>query len=265
MIRTEWTFTLLGCGNSAGTPTIGNHWGICDPNEPKNRRTRAAAVIRSTATCLLIDAGPDLREQANREHITNTDGVLFTHAHADHIAGVEELRTFRIRHQKLIQIYGDQFTMDELRQRYSYLFVDRNDGIYPEVLSPNVIAPDKMGHKMSIGDIDFIPYIQDHGTCQSLGFRFRDLGYSTDMVNLGASALETLKGIKTWVVDGAAYKMEKNLVHASLEKVYALNKIVQARQVYITHLPCFMDYQTLINELPHGYAPAYDGLRVMLE
>jgi phosphoribosyl 1,2-cyclic phosphate phosphodiesterase len=256
---TKWTFTLLGCGNSAGTPSIGNHWGDCDPQEPRNRRTRAAAVIRSDNTTLLIDAGPDLREQANREGVTDTDAVLFTHAHADHIAGVEELRVFRVRHKKLIPIYGDEATLREIRQRYDYLFMEYNE-IYPEVLAPNVLRLEQMNTEMSIGDVSFTPFVQDHGTCQSLGYRFRDLAYSTDMVDLDQQALESLNGVKTWIVDAAAYKMERNLVHATLKKVFELNEIVQAPQVFLTHLPNFMDYQTLKNELPVGYEPAYDGL-----
>jgi phosphoribosyl 1,2-cyclic phosphate phosphodiesterase len=259
---TQWTFTLLGCGNSAGTPTIGNHWGVSDPNEPRNRRSRSAAVIRSDQTTLLIDAGPDLREQANREGITDTDAVLFTHSHSDHIAGVEELRIFRIRHKKLIPVYGDEFTLTELRQRFDYLFIERNGGIYPEVLAPTIIRNDQMNAEMTIGDIDFIPFVQDHGTCKSLGYRFRDLAYSTDMVDLDQQALESLNGIKTWIVDGAGYKTANNLVHATLRKVYELNEIVQAPQVFITHMPNFMDYQTLKSELPDGYEPAYDGLRI---
>ncbi|MBI2234836.1 MAG: MBL fold metallo-hydrolase [Micavibrio aeruginosavorus] len=258
-----WTFTLLGCGNSAGTPSIGNHWGACDPNEPRNRRSRAAAVVQSAKTTLLVDAGPDLREQANREGIADADAVLFTHAHSDHIAGVEELRVFRVRHKKLVPIYGDRTTMDDLRTRYDYLFMERNE-IYPEVLTPNIIREDQMNAEMTVGDITFIPFVQDHGTCQSLGYRFRDLAYSTDMVDLDQQALETLSGVKIWIVDGAAYHMAYNLVHANLKKVYELNEIVQASQVYITHLPSFMDYQTLKRELPKGYEPAWDGLKITL-
>ena len=259
---TQWTFTLLGCGNSAGTPTIGNYWGSCDPNEPRNNRTRAAAVIRSEATTLLIDAGPDLREQANREGIVDTDAVLFTHSHSDHIAGLEELRTFRIRHKRLVPIYGDEITISELRQRYDYLFFESGGGIYPEVLAPNIIRPEQMNTEMTIGGISFIPFVQDHGTCKTLGYRFRDLAYSTDMVDLDQQALESLSGVKTWIVDAAGYKMANNLVHATLKKVYELNEIVQAPKVFITHMPCFMDYQTLKHELPDGYEPAYDGLRI---
>ncbi len=263
-MTTNWTFTVLGCGNSAGTPTIGNYWGACDPEEPRNRRSRSAAMIRSDNTTLLIDSSPDLREQGNRHGITDVDAVLFTHAHSDHIGGVEELRTIRIRHKKLIQIYGDDITLSELRQRYDYLFIERNGGIYPEVLAPNIIRDDQMNTQMRVGDIDFIPFVQDHGTCKSLGYRFRDLAYSTDMVDLDQQALESLSGIKTWIVDGAGYKMERSLVHATLKKVYELNEIVQAPQVYLTHLPNFMDYQTLLRELPDGYRPAWDGLTITL-
>ena len=253
------TFTLLGCGNSAGTPSIGGEWGLCDPSEPRNYRTRASAVVRSDKTSLLIDTGPDLREQSIRNGIKDVDAVLYTHAHSDHIAGIDELRVLRVRHKKLFPIWGMQETITELKDRFSYLFVER-DSIYPEVLQANVIEPDRMCSEMTIGDISFVPFMQDHGTCKTLGFRFGNMAYSTDMRDLDQQALQTLIGIKTWVVDAAAYKMEVNKVHAGLKEVFALNEIVQAEKVYLTHMPSYMDYRTLLKELPPGYEPAYDGL-----
>jgi phosphoribosyl 1,2-cyclic phosphate phosphodiesterase len=257
--KSKLTFTVLGCGNSMGTPTIGNHWGACDPKEKRNYRTRASAVLRSAETTLLIDSGPDLREQANREGLTKVDAVFYTHAHADHVHGIEELRVFRLRHNKTIPIYGDQSTMDELQERFAYLFIERNK-IYPKVCEPNVLHAAQLNNEFKIGDITIIPFEQDHGTCTTLGVRVGDLAYSTDMVDLGQPALETLIGVKTWIVDAAAYKMEQNLVHATLQKVIDYNQIIGAEQVFITHMPPSMDYQTLVRDLPKGYAPAYDGI-----
>jgi phosphoribosyl 1,2-cyclic phosphate phosphodiesterase len=257
--KSKLTFTVLGCGNSMGTPTIGNHWGACDPKEKRNYRTRASAVIRSAETTLLIDSGPDLREQANRENLTNVDAVFYTHAHADHVHGIEELRVFRLRHNKTIPIYGDQLTMDELQERFAYLFIERYK-IYPKVCEPNVLHAAQMNTEFTIGDITIIPFEQGHGTCMTLGVRVGDLAYSTDMVELGQPALETLIGIKTWIVDAAAYKMEQNMVHATLQKVMDYNQIIGAEQVFLTHMPPSMDYQTLVRELPKGYAPSHDGI-----
>ncbi len=256
-------FTLMGCGNSAGTPTIENYWGVCDPTEPKNRRLRPAGLVRSETTTLLIDAGPDLREQANRAGVMNPDAVIFTHAHADHVNGLEELRVFRQRYRKLVPIYGSQITITELHERFNYLFTERRD-IYPAVVDPYVIEPSQMGKPLTIGDITFVPFVQDHGTCETLGFRFGDMAYSTDMININTQSLESLSGVKTWIVDAAAYNMEHNQVHANLKKVYELNTVVDAEQVYLTHLPHTMDYQTLVKELPPGYSPAYDGLELVI-
>lgn len=257
------TFTILGCGNSAGTPSIGNQWGVCDPAEPKNRRTRPAAMVQTDTTTLVIDTGPDFKEQANRHDVSKVDAVFYTHAHADHISGVEELRVLRLRHQKLIPIYGNRPTIDELRQRFDYLFFERHT-IYPQVLEPHIIEPQEMHESMTIGDITFTPFIQDHGTCESIGLRFGDVAYSTDMLNLSQQALEVLIGCKIWVVDAAAYKMEHNYVHANLKKIFEYNQVIQAEQVYLTHMPSFMDYATLCAELPDGYKPAHDGLTLRI-
>lgn len=253
-------FRIMGCGNSAGTPAIGNFWGNCDPDEPRNRRTRASALVSSAATNLVIDTGTDFRQQLNSANISDISAVLYTHSHGDHIYGIDELRVLRNRTKKLVDIYGDRYAIEEIRERFAYMFEDRNDGIYPRVLNENVIDKSEYYKPFLIGDINFIAFEQDHGTCTSLGFRFGDLAYSTDMVNLDDKALKVLTGIKTWVVDAAGYRMEKNMVHATLKQVFALNEIIGAREVYLTHLSPAMDYRTLLKELPEGYKPAYDGL-----
>lgn len=252
-------FIIMGCGNSSGTPSVGNYWGNCDPTEPRNRRTRAAALVRSASTTLVIDTGPDFREQANRAEITHPDAVLYTHSHGDHIHGIDDLRPFRLRNKRRIDIYANDYSMMELRERFGYLFTEKH-GIYPEVLTPHIWQKDDYGRKHIIGDIEFTPFIQDHGTCESVGFRFGDVAYSTDLVDLSPESIHTLQGIKIWVVDAAGYKMPENQVHLTLRSLYALNEKVMAPQIYITHLSSQMDYQTLCRELPEGYAPAYDGL-----
>lgn len=255
------TITILGCGNSAGTPAIGNYWGNCDPNESKNRRSRPSIAVQSDKTTIVVDTGPDIRDQMNREDIKTVDAVLYTHSHGDHIAGIDDLRIFRLRHKKLVPVYGMRETLAELEARFSYMFIEQA-AIYPKVLEPNIIEPDQFGRVMTIGDIEFVPFGQDHGTCASLGFRFGDTAYSTDVVRLDEAALSALKGIRIWIVDAAGYKMEQNSVHMTLRQLYAANEVVGAGQVYLTHLSPLMDYETLRRELPQGYEPAWDGLKI---
>jgi phosphoribosyl 1,2-cyclic phosphate phosphodiesterase len=251
--------TILGCGNSAGTPTIGNYWGNCDPNEPKNKRTRPSLSVQSETTTIIVDTGPDFREQFNTLHAETVHAVLYTHPHGDHIHGIDELRVFRYRFGEYVHIYGNRPTIDELEERFTYLFRERNS-IYPKVIEPHIFDEDTFCQTQTIGDISFIPFEQDHGTCQTVGYRFYDMAYSTDLVDLNQQALEQLIGIDTWIIDAAGYKMEKNPVHANFKKVYELNEIVQANRVILTHLSPQMDYETMVKELPSGYEPAYDGL-----
>ncbi len=205
--------TILGCGDSAGVPTIGNHWGNCDPLEPRNMRTRASVVVRSATTTILIDTGPDLREQANRAGLGKIDAVLYTHMHSDHIMGIDEIRAQNKRLGFITTpAYGTRETMDDIVKRFDYLFVQQHK-IYPTVLEPKIITPDQYAKPMTIGDIEFTPFLQDHGTCESLGFRFGSVGYSTDMVNMPPESFEVLKGVRIWIVDAAGYHMERNLVH----------------------------------------------------
>lgn len=257
--------TVLGCGNAAGVPSIGNYWGQCDPEEPRNRRTRPSISVQSESTTIMVDTGPDFKAQVNANGLDKIDAVLYSHAHSDHVNGIDDLRVLRLRHKQMIQAYGDQATLDDICSRFNYMFSEIDpEGLYPQVLTAHVI--EKFGQPLTIGDVDVIPFSQSHGTAGvTLGFRFGNLAYSTDMHDLDQAALDTLKGIDTWVVDGGAYKMPHNFVHATLKKVLELNEIVQARQVYLTHMPSFMDYKTMLNELPVGYAPAYDGLVIEAE
>lgn len=259
----ELEITVLGCGNSTGVPAIGNFWGNCDPNELKNARTRSSIAIKSSKTTLIIDTGPDFRTQMNREDISDLDAVLYTHQHNDHIMGMDELRVLKFRNKKdKIPIYATPETIEDLEIRFKYLFKGGDHSIYPPIIETNIIPIDAYGKDMSTGDINFIPFEQDHGSVKSLGYRFGDFAYSVDILDLDEIAIETLKGIKTWLVDCAAYTDDHNAVHAGVNKIIALNKQIGAENVYLTSLSLIADYQTMINELPEGYKPAYDGLKL---
>ena len=244
---------VLGCGNSTGVPAIGNYWGECDPNDPKNTRTRSSIVIKTEKTTLIIDTGPDFRQQMNRENISSVDAVLFTHQHNDHVMGIDELRVLKFRNKKdIIPIYGNIETVEDLERRFNYMFKGGNHKIYPPILQTNILSIDAYGKENRINDIAFMPFEQDHGSCKSLGYRFGEFAYSVDILDLDETAIKTLKGIKTWIVDCAAYKDDNNAVHG-------------AKDVYLTSLSLSANYQTLIDELPNGFHPTYDGMRMEIQ
>ncbi len=253
--------TILGCGNSEGVPAAGNYWGACNPHEPRNLRTRASIAVQSDTTTMVIDTGPDFRMQTVRENLTSLDAVFFTHMHADHIAGFDELRAYFKRTNKPIDVYGLAEHMDELVQRFQYQFEEVSP-LYPVACVSHAFADKNFAKPHIIGDIKFTPFIQSHGFSKSIGFRFGDVAYSTDVVDLDEQAIEILRGVKTWIVDAAGYKMKRNRVHFTLEALYKMNERIGAMEVYMTHLSPAMDYQTLMNETPKNYKPAYDGLVV---
>jgi phosphoribosyl 1,2-cyclic phosphate phosphodiesterase len=252
----------MGCGNSAGVPAIGNRWGNCDPNEPKNRRTRPSALIRSETANIVIDTGPDFREQLNAADVAAIDGVFYTHAHGDHLHGIDDLRTLRNKMEREITMYGNRATVQEIEERFQYMFIEKNEGVYLRVLRSHIVENEDMGKPLTIAGVTMIPFRQDHGTCESVGLRIGDLAYCTDVVRFDDAAIDVLRGVKTWIVDAAGYVMPKNLVHMRLAQIYELREKIGAEQVYLTHLTPAMDYATLRKDLPEGYFPAYDGLEI---
>lgn len=249
---------ILGCGSSAGVPAIGNWWGACDPNDKRNLRTRPSVALQTDQTMIIVDTGPDFREQMNRENLGCPDAVIFTHVHSDHVNGIDELRALMRRHKRgKFPTYSDEATISKMLHRFDYMFATMENGFYPAVCEPIVL---EMGREVTVGDIAFTPFLQDHGTMDSIGIRLGNIAYSTDVKRLDEKAYSILEGINTWIVDGAAYHEPTNPVHANLAEVYTMNERVKARRVILTHLPPTMDYQKLIDELPKGYEPATDGM-----
>lgn len=253
--------TVLGCGGSAGVPAAGNHWGVCDPNEPKNIRSRCSIAVQSDETTLIVDTGPEFRMQMNRENIQNVTAALYSHYHGDHVDGIADLRTFRFRNKALVPIYANDETLEVFARNYPHFLKD-GDPIYPQILEPRLIGKSAYAKPMRIGDIDFTPFEQDHTTCKTLGYRFGDFAYSVDIHSIDQYGMAVLKDVKTWLVDAAGYKYTDNMVHINLEQIYAYNEYIKAERVILTSLTLGMDYQTLIDELPEGYEPAYDGLQL---
>lgn len=259
------TLTILGCGNSSGVPAIGNYWGACDPREPKNLRTRSSIAVQTETSCVVVDTGPDFRAQMNREDIRFLNAALFSHAHSDHVHGIDDLRGFYFRNERTpVPVYGSRETFAELEDRFHYVFKGGNIDLYPPILDMRSFQDADYGRTHVVGDIAFVPFQMDHGTCVATGFRFGNVGYCVDFHTLDERALEALRGIDIWIADCAGYNAP-NKVHANFETIFRLNETIQARQVYLSSLSLLMDYKTLTDELPERYAPAYDGMRLALE
>lgn len=250
--------TILGCGGSSGVPLIGNVWGDCDPDEPRNRRTRPSILVQEGDTTVLVDTSPDLREQLLRARVTRIDAVLFTHAHADHTHGIDDLRAMNWLMRAPIDVWADAGTMASLDSRFGYCFKPQNhrDSFVRPVLTPHIIAG-----PFSVGPITVSPFAQDHGYAPSLGFRFGPLAYSTDVVSLDEAAFAALDGVDTWIVD--CVRLEPpHPVHAHWPITRSWIERVRPRRAILTHMNHTMDYRTLLETLPPGVEPGHDGLVV---
>lgn len=251
--------TILGCGASAGVPIIGNDWGNCNSHNPKNKRTRSSIFIEYDSTKLLVDTSPDMRQQLIDNSISTLDAVFYTHEHADHTHGMDDLRVIYYHNgQTSIPVYSDERCMNELQQRFPYLFGIGQNAATPKdfnaFLEPHVIDLSLL----TIGDITLKPFLQDHGTITTLGFRIDDFAYSTDAVYLDDAAFDALNGVKVWVVD--CLRMTPSNVHAHLDRTLEWIDRVKPEQAYFTQMSKDLDYDTLCSILPDHIRPAYDGL-----
>jgi phosphoribosyl 1,2-cyclic phosphate phosphodiesterase len=243
--------TVLGCGTSGGVPVIGNYWGACDPDNPKNRRSRVSVAIEEADKRLIIDTSPDLRQQCLANDIDHVDGVLYTHDHADHTHGIDDLRIMAMRSRARVPIYADTGTLATLKRRFDYIFSSQEG--YPAICDGHEITGE-----FEVDGLKVIPFEQDHGNNKTLGFRIGDFAYSTDVVSLNEAAFEALDGVKVWIV--TALRMEPHPTHAHLAKSLEWIERVKPEKAYLTHMTWEMDYATLMEQLPEGVEPAYDGL-----
>jgi len=256
--------TVLGCGSSMGTPAAGGFWGKCDPDEPKNMRTRASILVQSATTNLIVDPTVDLRTHLNRLNLKKIDGVIISHSHSDHVNGLDDLRAISYHANKPLDLYSNNETIDEIDRRWSYVFQPSGKGIgvYTEFMKKNPI--ENFG-SFRVGDIEVQSFEQDHTTCTSLGFRFGKFAYSVDVAMLSQRSLKVLEGIETWIVDGASYHRETPLTHANLKSVIAWTERLKPKMTYLTVLSTHMDYKTLCDELPPHIRPAHDGMVIDMD
>jgi phosphoribosyl 1,2-cyclic phosphate phosphodiesterase len=249
--------TVLGCGPSRGVPMIGPVWGACDPTNPKNRRRRPSIYIENGGVGILVDTSPDLRDQFLDAGLSTADAVLFTHEHADHVMGIDDLRSVRGRSERNIDVYAAADVMQLLVQRFPYLFQGHQSA--DELYRPVCNAHEFDGPFTAAG-IDILPLEQDHGICRSWGFRIGRFAYSTDCVALPEATLAALAGIDTWIVDCLRDGDARHPTHANLEQTRAWVERVQPRRAVLTHMNHQADYEALKAACPEGMEPAYDGM-----
>ncbi|GAA4776393.1 MBL fold metallo-hydrolase [Stakelama sediminis] len=246
---------ILGSGTSSGVPRIGNDWGVCDPQEPKNRRTRASMLVSTDTTHILIDTSPDMREQLLAAGIDDFDAVIWTHDHADHCHGIDDLR--QVMHVKGEPVRGltRPQTLKLLDQRFGYAFNGRH-GYRPS------IAAEPLPDIITIGDIVVRVADQPHGTIFSSGLRFecggKSIGYATDFNIMTEDMKEIYKDLDIWVVD--ALRRRPHPTHPNLPEVLGWIDEFRPGRVALMHMDNSMDYATLCAELPDGVEPGYDGL-----
>lgn len=251
--------TILGCGSSAGVPAIGNYWGKCDPNNPKNQRLRSSILVKSDKSRILIDASPDLRQQLLLADVDHIDAVLITHAHADHIHGIDDFRYLNHLMNKHIDLYAKSNVIDEIRKKFNYVF----DDLVPEAKGfyyKPCLVPNKINGRFKIKDVEIESFQQNHGFCESTGYRINNIAYSTDVVELNDHAFSKLYDLDLWIVD--CLRFEPHKTHAHFDKTMEWINKLKPKKAILTHMNFEVDYDTISSMLPKNCFAGYDGLKI---
>ena len=260
------TFTILGCGSSGGVPRPALGWGACDPANPKNRRRRCSLLVEREngeggKTSVLVDTSPDLREQLLDAGVSSLDAVLYTHEHADHTHGIDDLRPLFIHRRRKLDAYIDEPTSRALHARFGYCFMKPPGSDYPPIVNEHRLSA---GTPLVIdgegGPIAVLPFLQDHGDIPSLGFRFGDVAYSADLVGMPDESARALAGLDLWIVDALRHAPHPS--HFSLSDALDWIGRLAPRRAILTNLHSDLDYENVRTSVPAQVEPAFDGMKI---
>lgn len=259
--------TILGCGSSGGVPRIGNAWGVCDPTEKRNRRLRCSLLLEGFSdnseqpTRVVIDTGCDLREQMLAAQVDRVEAVLYTHAHADHIHGIDDLRVLALHNRRRVDVYFTQETGDRLRHSFDYCFTAPPGSGYPPILNAHTIAA---GDVLEVdgpgGSISVSVFEQLHGDITSLGFRVANFAYSCDLSSFPEASYQAISGLDLWVID--ALRPTPHPSHLSLPETLDWIERFAPRQAVLTNMHIDLDYARTEAETPGHVTPAFDGMQI---
>jgi phosphoribosyl 1,2-cyclic phosphate phosphodiesterase len=258
-------FTILGCGSSMGVPRVALGWGACDPANSKNRRRRCSLLVERIGgnggvTRVLVDCSPDLREQLLDAKVDRLDAVLFTHEHADHTHGIDDLRAIYVSNRRPTPAYVDEHTARSLHQRFGYCFETQPGSDYPPILTERRMTP---GTALTIdgagGPVTALPVLQTHGDIMSLGFRFGNVAYSADLKGLAQGSDVALAGLEVWIVDALRYSFHPS--HLNVDEALALIGRIKPKRAILVNLHAELDYEELRAKLPANVEPAFDGMQ----
>jgi phosphoribosyl 1,2-cyclic phosphate phosphodiesterase len=255
--------TILGCGSSGGVPRLGGQWGACNPAEPRNARRRCSLLLEllsgDLVTRVLIDTSPDLRAQLLDADVGVLDGVVYTHAHADHVHGIDDLRMVVFNRRARLPVWADAETSDALISRFGYAFYQPLGSDYPPILELNTLdGPFEVDGPA--GPLPFRPFRVRHGGIEALGFRVHGLAYLPDVSDIPAPAWAELRGLDCWILDALRYRPHPT--HAHLERSLEWIAKARPRRAVLTNMHNDLDYATLAAEVPEGVVPAHDGMRL---
>jgi phosphoribosyl 1,2-cyclic phosphate phosphodiesterase len=261
-------FTLLGTASSMGVPRVGPVWGNCDPANPRNRRRRCALLVQrgdgNRQTTVLVDTPPEVREQLLDAGISTLDAVLFTHDHADHTHGIDDLRAVYFNIRRRLPIWADAVTRATLEARFAYCFRQRAGSGYPAILEASTITPpEPVRVEGRGGAIEAVPIPLEHGDVASLGFRFGNVAYSPDVGGIPESSVPLLRGLDLWIID--ALRPVPHPSHFSVQQALDWVARVGAKRAILTHMTVELDYETLRRQMPPHVEVGYDGMTVETE
>ncbi|WP_425065949.1 MBL fold metallo-hydrolase [Reyranella sp.] len=253
--------TILGCGTSAGVPRVGGpggkgEWGAANPSDPRNCRSRCSILVQDQGKTILVDTSPDLRSQLLAAEVEKVDAVIWTHDHADQCHGIDDLRPFALR-QGEIESWSDERTYGVLSRRFGYCFHAEGNGFYNPIYRHTVIS----GPFQAAG-LPVVPFLQDHGTIPSTGFRFGPVGYANDVVMLPEESLQALEGVEVLIVDAMRYRPHPT--HAHLDRALEWIDRLKPRRAFLTNLHVDMDYAEVDRTTPSHVTPCHDGLKIDL-